>query len=76
MLGSYFDTFNKTYVALDSSVILFLNLFSIKFNSEKTHSHAYVEEKIDRVTIASFFKELNVAGMAFYVFNNSSSAFL
>lgn len=71
-----FDTFIKTQYALDSSVILFLQLFFIKFSSEKHDSQAYAEEKFDRIAIASFSKERNVAGMALHVLNNYSSAFL
>jgi hypothetical protein len=68
--------FKSTNAELESSVILFLYLFFVKFNSENRDSHAHVDENIDKIAFANIFKQLNVSGIAFHVIRISSSAIL
>lgn len=61
-------SFKSTHAKLDSSVILFLNVFFIKFIS-----HAYFDENIDKVAFANIFKQSKVLGIPFHMVRISSS---
>ena len=48
-------------------------MFLIKFIGENNDSQQYVDEKIDKIAIANFFRQMKVLGMISHVFNTFSS---
>lgn len=71
IFGLNFVTFSNTREQLNSVAIFFLELHFMINDSQ-----SYVEEKIDNIALASFFKSPKISGMAYQVLIIFSSVFL
>lgn len=73
MSGMYFVIIKNTRARFESSVILFINFFFIKVISEKSDTHAHVDENIAKIAFVNVFKQSKVSGIAIHVVRMSCS---